>query len=659
MSRRKKTASAGDTVSTGVTVTDAFSNPIFRLGYGTQAPLEATEYPLTRLTENYALLNSMYRSGGILQSVVDIIPGDMTREWFTVQGDISPEDLDAFEKTQRKIKLKDQIREGLKWGRLYGGAAGIMLIRGQENQLDKPLKIDSVLPESFKGLLILDRWSGVNPDAELVTDLNDPDFGLPKYYSINAADGRTTARVHHSRVVRFIGRELPFLEKIATMYWGESEIEPIFDDVRLYDSIMHNMGNLTFRANVDTMEVQNLDQLFAITSGEQQRRFWNMMQAQSVAESNFGMRLINKGDQVSNRQYTFAGFNYVTEAAQLNLCAKTHIPMTKLFGRSPAGMNATGESDMKNYYDIVDGEREAKLRPAIEKILPVLCMSCWGAVPEDINIQFPPLWTPNATEIANIAKTKTETVVTAFQSGMITLGAAQKELKRITEETGLFDSITNEEIEQNKGKSYRDVMALQDPTAGITPGADEDNPFDAADSVAMDGLGYNPYRDPVTGRFTTGNGLNSEANRDIIISGAISGGLNPNSKEAQKHADRYYELVKRMSTDVDSISRNTGFSREDIEYVKRYIFLEKHDLGGPELEYFDPSYRMAESWRRLIDGKDIQHHDIILIKHELMERDLILKGVSQTEAHNLTSLIYNYAEESNKYYAEINKHKNK
>ena len=468
MSRRKKE-------NNQIMTTDAFSNPMFRLGYGTQAPLEATEYVLTRLTDNYARLNAMYRSGGILQSVVDIIPDDMTREWFTLTGDIKPEDMDAFERAQRRIHLRKSIQEGLRWGRLYGGAAGVMLIKGQNNW-EKPLNLKSILPDAFQGLYIFDRWSGISPGAELVTDMSDPDFGLPEYYEINSGEGtRIVARVHHSRVVRFIGRELPYLEKIAELYWGESEIEPIYEDIALYDSIMHNMGNLTFRANVDTMEVQNLDQLFGMASTEQQKRFWQVMQAQSVCQSNFGTRLINKGDQIHNQQYSFTGFDHVTEAAQLNLSAKTHIPMTKLFGRSPAGLNSTGEGDMKNYYDIVDGQRESKLRPVLERILPVLCMSVWGDIPEDAQITFPPLWTPTATELADIASKKTQTIMAAFQSNAITLGMALTELKKLEDETGMFGSIDDAYISKNKDKTYNELSAAADPLAGMFGLQSEEN----------------------------------------------------------------------------------------------------------------------------------------------------------------------------------------
>ena len=162
--------------------------------------------------------------------------------------------------------------------------------------------------------------------------------------------------------------------------------------------------------------------------------------------------------------------------------------MTKLFGRSPAGMNATGESDLQNYYDYVDTLRESKLRPILQQLLPVLAMSAWGCVPEGLDILFPPLWTPRADEVAKIAKDKAETIVTVFQAGLLQADTAQKELKRLADETGLFGSITDEEIAANAGKTYQDVTALRDPLAGLSFGGEESGPFeqDTEDSLTVD-----------------------------------------------------------------------------------------------------------------------------------------------------------------------------
>lgn len=465
MSRRNKNTPKGR--QQNIATTDAFSNPLFRLGYGSQSPLEATEYPLTRMTDNYALLNSLYRDNWVVQNVVGLMVDDMLREWYTLRGSISPEYREELERLERVTKLRERLNKGLCWGRLYGGAAGLILIKGQESMLDQPLDLDMVMPGSFAGLMILDRWMGIVPEMGLVTDMSDPDFGLPEYYTVNNATGTIIARVHHSRIVRFTGRELPELERIAELYWGESEVEALYKDVVAHDNVSANMAALTFRANVDTMEVTNLEQLFSLGSVEQQRRFWNVMQAQSVMKSNFGYQLVNKGDQIKNTQYTFTGLQEVYESMCLNLCGASRYPMTKLFGRSPGGLNSTGESDLTNYYDYVSGQREAKFRPALEKLLPVMAMSAWGAVPDNLQIDFPPLWTPTAKEVADIAKAKAEAIVSTYQAGLLNVDTAQKELKKLEDETGLWGSITDDEIKANEGKTYQDATALRDPLLGL------------------------------------------------------------------------------------------------------------------------------------------------------------------------------------------------
>lgn len=467
MSRRNKNTPKGGQPNTGVMTLDAFSNPLFRLGYGSQSPLEATEYPLTRMTDNYALLNSLYRDNWVVQNVVGLMVDDMLREWYKLRGSLAPEYLDEWSRVERVTQLRDKLSEGLRWGRLYGGAAGLILIRGQESMLDQPLELETVMPGSFAGLMILDRWSGIVPDMGLVTDTGDPDFNLPEYYTVNNAEGRIVARVHHSRIVRFTGRELPYLERIAELYWGESEVEALYKDVVAHDNVSANIAALTFRANIDTMEVNNLEQLMAVGSTEQQKRFWRVMQAQSVMKSNFGYQLINKGDQIKNTQFTFTGLDDVYESMCLNLCGASHYPMTKLFGRSPAGLDSTGEGDLKNYYDYVNAQREAKLRPALERLLPVMAMSAWGAVPDDLQIDFPPLWTPTAKEVADIAKAKAEAIVSTYQAGLLHVDTAQKELKKLENETGMWGSISDEEIKANKGRTYQDATALRDPLAGL------------------------------------------------------------------------------------------------------------------------------------------------------------------------------------------------
>lgn len=549
-----------------ISVQDAFSNPLFRLGWGSQSPLEATEYPLTRMTDNYALLNSLYRTNWVVQNVVGLMVDDMLREWYKLKGNITPEAQDALAKVERDTRIRDRLNEGLRWGRLYGGAAGLILVRGQED-LSKPLDLDMVYPGSFRGLYILDRWMGITATNGLVLEAGDP---VPEYYAITDAEGHTAARVHHSRVIRFTGRELPMVERMAEMYWGESEIEALYEEVVAHDNVSANMVALTFQANVNTMEVKGLEQLFGIGSGQAQRRFWNVMQAQSVLRSNFGTQLVEQGTKLTNTQYTFTGLQEVYESMCLNLCGASHYPMTKLFGRSPAGMNATGESDLKNYYDYVDSQREAKLRPALQKLLPVLAMSAWGFVPDDLDFSFPSLWTPTAMETAEITLKKAQAIRDTFQAGLIRADTAQKELKKLEEETGMFGNLADEEIAENAGKTYQDVTALRDPQMGLGYGEAIDRTLEGTvqDAAVID---YNPYHDPATGRFTSGGGSGKIGKTKYAPSPQRS------HKGIQIGAKKYAKLCGTLGTQYP------GLSVGEVRYIrdaKRIYKVEADGYGG-------------------------------------------------------------------------------
>lgn len=467
MSRRRKNRTA---------VTDAFSNPAARLGFGTFDLLQGTQYTATRMTQNYQLLTTLYRENWIVQNIIGTIPDDICRKWFELKSSVAPEYIDKFRQQERRTKLREKVRQGMYWGRLYGGAAGIIMIKGQDD-MSEPLELDSIVPDSFLGLQVLDRWTGVYPSGELVTDPEDADFGFPMFYTVRDEErNQIIASVHHTRVVRFTGRELPWLEQVVEQYWGESEIEAVYEELVRRDNVAANIAALTFRANVNYMESDGLDQLLGTANTEMQRRFWNTLQAQSIMESNFGLRLVNKGDTIHNRQYTFTGLPEVYDRVMMDVAGAARTPVTKLFGRSPAGLNATGESDMQNYYDYIDGLREAGFRAIIERLLPVLALSAWGVIPDDLDIGFPPMDSPNAAEMADVAQKKTAAVIAAYQSDLLDLSTAREELHSLDEETGMFGKMPDELMNEGKGETFSSRQQMSDPMAGLFKASPQETP---------------------------------------------------------------------------------------------------------------------------------------------------------------------------------------
>ncbi|MCL2019020.1 MAG: hypothetical protein FWG70_04595 [Oscillospiraceae bacterium] len=110
-----------------------------------------------------------------------------------------------------------------------------------------------------------------------------------------------------------------------------------------------------------------------------------------------------------------------------------------------------------------------------------------------------------------------------------------------------------------------------------------------------------------------------------------------------EHAERFYGAIRKRTSDIEAIAKNTGLLPEDVKKIKQHIFINEYELGEDEPRKFDPNYDMAVSWQRLIDGKDIREMDIVLLKHELTEFKLMKeKSLPYEEAHKIASKQYNY-----------------
>lgn len=427
---------------------DAFSNVLARLGAGTPNLLEGTEYSLQRMSRDFNTLNALYRESWIVRRIIDVIPADMLKNWITITSGLDPDVEKRLSLTLRRTQLIDKLKRGMQWGRLYGGALGVMLVKHQGYDLSQPLQLDWIMPGDFAGLLIFDRWNGVNPSSELIEDISDPDYGFPKYYTVTDPAGGGSVKIHHSRVVRFTGNTLPFWEEIAEMQWGASVVESIFDELRKRDNVSWNIAQLTFMANIRVLKMQDLGQLLAATDNESQAELLRTLEAQNMLLNNMGMQVMDAADGLETHQYTFGGLADCYQQFIMDISGAAEIPVTRLFGRSPSGLNATGESDLQNYYDMIAEKQESYLRPILNKVLPPFIISTLGSLPDDFDFEFDPVAEPTDKERADLAKCGTDNVVAAYNAGLISQRTALKELKQQSERTGVWTNITDEDIER-------------------------------------------------------------------------------------------------------------------------------------------------------------------------------------------------------------------
>lgn len=440
---------------------DAFQNQMARLGFGQPNLNEGADYPLTRMSQNYNLFTSLYRSSWIVRKIVDVFPSDMVKNWIKFNSSLDPEKISKINSVIRKTKTKEKIKEGLRWARLYGGAAGLILIDGDED-LSEPLDYDAIMLDDYKGLLIFDRWNGIYPDIELEDDISDEEYGYPKYYSISLSEANSNlmlsynkqdlVKVHHSRIVRFNGRDLPLWERQAEMFWGESEIEIVFEELKKRDNTSANIASLIFLANIRVLKMNDLGQLLGASTQKAQENLYKVLQAQNQLMSNMGIYVMDKDDDFGSEQYSFGGLNDIYESFMLDIAGACEMPVTKLFGREPAGFNSTGESDLTQYYDTLEEKQETYLQPIIDKLLPIIFMSTLGAIPEDLDWEFNPCMNANSKDLADLAQSMASPIFEAFNAGLITKEIALKELKQQNEKTGMWSNITDEDIKNAKNE---------------------------------------------------------------------------------------------------------------------------------------------------------------------------------------------------------------
>ena len=362
-----------------------YTPPGTDLFYGTAALAEGP-----CLTDQPVRLTELYRRSWLAKRIIDMPCEDMTRAWYTLPPGLPPEALHALARLEARHEIRREITDAIRWARLYGGSCALMVLRGQEHCLDQPLRLETIVPGDFQGLLVRDRFSGLEPSLETEEDLDDPDFGYPRYYDFDTeALGRL--RVHHSRILRFTGRDLPRSEEIAQSYFGASELEHIQEELDKRTATSRNIARLVFQANITTLKMSDFGEVLALGTEHQKQQVLSAMEQQNRMRDSFGLQLLSAGDTYENHPYSFAGLSEVYEAFMMDMAGAAGIPATRLFGRSPEGMNATGESDLKNYYELISQMQERHLRPALEKLLPVMLLSCWGTLPEDLTPIFPPL----------------------------------------------------------------------------------------------------------------------------------------------------------------------------------------------------------------------------------------------------------------------------
>lgn len=378
---------------------------------------------------------------------IDLVADDMTRNGIEFLTELDPDAEEKIHRTATSMGIWSQINENIKWGRLYGGSIAVALLDGQD--MRTPLRLDSVGPGQFKGLLVLDRWM-VEPTLEdLVTEFG-PHLGLPKFYRVQAnAPALRGVAVHHSRVMfRHTGVDVPYQQRLMENLWGVSVIERLYDRMVAFDSASTGAAQLVYKTHLRTLSVKGLREVVAMGGAAMAglTQYVNTMRQFQGIE---GITVIDGEDKFELQgTQAFSGLSDALSQFAQQLSGALQIPLVRLFGQSPGGLGSNGDFEMRQYYDGVKQQQMKTLHSGVTNVYKLLAVSNGIALPPNFAIEFRSLWELNDSDKASVAKTVAETVGAAFGDGLISAQTTLKELRQISRRTGIFTNITREKIDE-------------------------------------------------------------------------------------------------------------------------------------------------------------------------------------------------------------------
>jgi hypothetical protein len=445
LSNRLESANNRQAKKRGIT-TDSFQNFMAQVGIGTDNLSSGSTYGFNPITRNRILLEWIHRGSWAGGLAVDVVCDDMTREGVKIEGDLDPEAIEAIQESAVTLGLWDGLNEATQGARLYGGSIMIPLIDGQD--LSTPFRADTVSTGQLKGFLSLDRWQ-VDPTIEdLVQDLG-PNFGKPKFYRVNSdAPGLRNQKVHYSRVLRQIGDRLPYWQRVMENMWGTSVYERMYDRLVAFDSSSQGAAQLMYKIYLRTLKVDGLREIVSAGGAKMAglSKYVDMMRRFQGFE---GINLIDaKDDFQIDQSGAMTGMSDAMTAFAEQLAGAVQVPLTRLLGRSPGGLNSTGDGDLKTYYDGILQKQVRYYQVPVTRFYRMIASSLGIDLPKGFKLGFNPLYQMTEQDKSETANRDMVTITGYLEAGVYDPPTAMKEAKQLSEVTGRGSNISDEMIDE-------------------------------------------------------------------------------------------------------------------------------------------------------------------------------------------------------------------
>ncbi len=378
-----------------------------------------------RLSSNFLLdvlsadeAESLWRSNDIAAKIVEKIPSEAMRRGYGIR----MEDKQLSESVAARaeeMQVERVVYDALCRERAFGGSAIFPVLLDDQSSLESPLNEN--FAHRLSHLQVFDSRE-LRPDSYYGDPLH-PKFGDPRTYRLSprtrGGEAGGEVLIHESRLIVFPGIRVS-RHQVSVDGWGDSVLQRPYEVIRDFGVTWAAVGVMLTDFSQAVIKLEGLAELIAQDGDEALR---NRLRGIEIARSTIRATLLDKGEEYDRRQTPVAGLAELLDRFESRLAASAGMPITVLMGRSPAGLNATGESDIRQFYDSVAHFQTLKVVPAIERIIRLVLLDrtgpARGVEPDKWSVRMNSLWQPSDEEIAKTRKLVAETDKIYFDMGAV------------------------------------------------------------------------------------------------------------------------------------------------------------------------------------------------------------------------------------------------
>jgi len=335
---------------------DGLSNLATGLG-GTKDKASQNVWTHSGANYDHVALSVRYREDWLSQKVCQIVPQDMTREWRKFKSE-------SAEQADQDFEVAKLFREAYKWARLYG-TSFIVLDIDDGRSTDKPVNWKNLKPNCLRSMHVVDRTRIVTL-GEIDQKPMSATFGMPDHYQFV----NTTDPIHKDRLIRFEGTELPIYERQRNLWYSDSILIPLMKQIDNFHTTSFAAAQMVQEANCDVIKVDGLADI--LTSDEGTNAMIARFADWKTIKSVFGVSILDANEEFDQKKIQLSGVKDLIWEYLKMVAASVSIPATRFLSASPDGMNATGESDLINYIETLQGLHKDVFVPrlgVIDKLL--------------------------------------------------------------------------------------------------------------------------------------------------------------------------------------------------------------------------------------------------------------------------------------------------